>query len=227
MIKAVIFDLDGTLADTMDDLRSAMNSMLRSFGMKERTRTELLKFINQGAKSFVKDSLPDDIEKTDELVDACLKVYLDFYSQCYDTDTYAYDGIKTALEALHNSGIKLGVLSNKNDTYVKAIITRLFGDDLFAIAEGYLDLPHKPDPSSALRMAKKMNVTPHECAFIGDSDTDINTAKNAGMIPIGVEWGYRPKEILIGAGANIILKTPDEITNLILAGYSNRLTNSL
>lgn len=215
MIKAAIFDLDGTLADTMDDLKIAMNAMLRSFGWKERSREELLRFINQGARSFVKDSLPDNIEKTDDLVNTALKTYLNCYSKCYDVDTYAYEGMKETIEALHKSGIKLGVLSNKDDSYVKAIIKKLFGEEYFVSAEGFLDLPHKPDPSSALRIADKMNVMPSECAFIGDSDTDMKTAKNAGMIPVGVTWGYRNAEVLTQAGAKYIVNHPDEIITLI------------
>lgn len=215
MIKAMIFDLDGTLADTMDDLRTAMNEMLRSFGYKERSREDLLRFINQGARSFIKDSLPDDIDKSDELIEKCLPVYLECYSKCYDHQTYAYEGLKETLQKLYDSGIKLGVLSNKNDIYVKAIIKKLFGDELFVSAEGFLDLPHKPDPASALRMADRMNVDPSECAFIGDSDTDMKTAANAGMLPVGVSWGYRSADVLKESGATVIVNKAGDILKLV------------
>jgi len=218
MIKAAIFDLDGTLADTMDDLRTAMNAMLRSFGLAERSREDLLKFINKGAYSFVKDALPDDMEKNEETVQRALKVYSEFYSKCYDEKTYPYEGIKDELIKLREAGIKLGVLSNKQDRFVKVIMEKLVDDALFSEIEGQLDLPAKPDPASALRMAEKMGVSPSECAFIGDSDADMETAMNAGMLPIAVSWGYRDADFLKKVGAERVISTPSETARVVLEG---------
>ena len=216
MIKAAIFDLDGTLADTMDDLRTAMNAMLRSFGWAQRSRDDLLRFINKGAYSFVKDALPDDIDKDEETVQKALKTYSEFYTKCYDDKTYPYHGITDELIKLHAAGIKLGVLSNKQDRFVKVIMEKLFDAALFSEIEGQLDLPAKPDPASALRLADRMGVTADECAFIGDSDADMETAINAGMTPVAVSWGYRDADFLRKVGAKHVIGTPSETASVIL-----------
>lgn len=215
MIKAIIFDLDGTLADTMYDLKTAMNTMLRGYGYPERTREELISFINKGARYFVWKSLPDgtaDSPDCDSVTEA-LKIYNESYAKCYLDETREYEGVTKALLALKSKGVKTAVLSNKPDRFVKDIADKLF-PDIFVCALGQGPFPTKPDPAAAFMIAEKLNVSPEECAFVGDSDVDMTTAINAGMLPVGVSWGYRSEECLTAAGAKKIIHTASELAAL-------------
>lgn len=216
MIKAAIFDLDGTLSDTMDDLRTAMNGMLRELGFAERSREELLTFINRGARYFVGRSLPDGSVKdfNDPLVDRALVIYGEHYAKCCLDKTHPFDGVPEAVDELKRRGVKVAVLSNKQDEFVKKTVQKLY-PDVFDAVHGQLDLPEKPDPAPALAVAKELGVAPEECAFIGDSDIDIKTGINSGMLPIGVSWGYRDEECLRSAGAKIIVHSPAELADTV------------
>ncbi len=216
MIKAIIFDLDGTLADTMNDLGTAMNAMLRSYGYSERTREELISFINKGARYFVWKSLPDGLtdDPESDTVTAAMKIYSENYAKCYLDKTAEYEGITEALTKLKARGVKMGVLSNKPDRFVKEIVEKLF-PDMFVCAYGQTDLPVKPDPAAALMVAEKLGVSHSECAFVGDSDIDMTTAINAEMLPVGVSWGYRPEECLESAGAKVIIRKAADFEKLI------------
>lgn len=217
MIKAAIFDLDGTLLDTMNDLLTAMNRMLRELGFKERTYDELLMFINRGARMFVGRSLPEGSITSfdDPLVDRALAVYARHYKECCLDTTHPFEGVPEAVAALRAAGIKVGVLSNKQDAFVKETIAKLY-PGAFDSVHGQLDLPEKPDPAPALAVAAELGAAPEECAFIGDSDIDIKTGVNAGMLPVGVTWGYRSEECLLDAGAKLIIHRPDELVTSLL-----------
>lgn len=215
MIKAVIFDLDGTLADTMPDLQTAMNGMLTRLGYRTRTRADLLKAINNGAREFVRRSLPRDVQNVDFILQSAIETYEDEYSKCYTEKTAPYADIEALLMDLKGMGVKISVLSNKQDNFVKDIIAKLFDRKLFSCIQGQANMPTKPNPTSALAIAKSMGVKPSRCLFIGDSDVDIQTAKNAGMRSVGVSWGYREREVLEEAGADFIAKTPGDICNII------------
>ena len=215
MVKAIIFDLDGTLCDTMDDLRTAMNAMLVRLGYKTRTRSDLIKFINNGAREFVRRSRPKEVQRVDFIVDSALEVYGTEYAKCYCNKTKAYDGIKSMLMELKSRGIKLAVLSNKQDEFVKNIINTIFGKGFFTVVAGQSNLPPKPNPASALNVARQLGTRPNRCVFVGDSDVDVATAINAEMQLIGVDWGYRGEEVLREAGALNIAKTPDDIIRFV------------
>lgn len=217
MIKAAIFDLDGTLADTLDDLGTAMNGMLRHFGWRERSREELRGFINRGARFFVASSMPEGSwnDMHDPIVDEAIAVYNKCYDKCFNDQTCPFDGIPEALSSLKAAGIGLGVLSNKQDFFVKPIAEKLF-PNTFDIIRGHGEFPEKPSPESALATAHELGAKPEECVFVGDSDIDMKTAVNAGMYPIGVAWGYRDAEVLRAAGAAYIASTPADLTAHIL-----------
>lgn len=216
MVYAVIFDLDGTLADTMDDLGTAMNNMLKKLGYDTRTKGELIRFINNGARNFVRLSLPEELQNVDFVVDSALSTYEDEYSKCYANDTYPFDGIPEALWGLKERKIKLGVLSNKQDSFVRAIVEKLFGKKLFNCTLGNReDLPKKPDPQGALLVAKALGAKPNNCIFVGDSDVDIKTAHNAGMLSIAVTWGYRSEKVLREAGADYIVSDTEGLIRVI------------
>lgn len=211
MAYGIIFDLDGTLADTMDDLKTAMNSTLSILGYEPRTKFELLNFINNGSREFVRRSLPTAVQTEEFIIESALQIYGYEYEKCFCDKTRAYTGIYETLQALKNEKFKLGVLSNKPDKFVKTIVAKLFGLDTFDFVMGQSNLPHKPDPASANYVAKMIGVKPSKCIFVGDSDIDMKTANNAGMRSIGVSWGYRNADLLTETGANYIADTPGEI----------------
>ena len=215
MIKAVIFDLDGTLCDTMGDIRTAINAMLAKLGYKARSRTELIKFINNGARELVRRSLPKDVQKIEFIVDSAIGVYENEYAKCYCEKTKAFDGVRAMLEELRSKELKLAVLSNKQHIFVKNIIEKVFGKGIFTFIQGHSELPTKPDPASALFVAKQLGAKPERCIFVGDSDVDIKTAQNAGMKSIGCCWGYRDIEVLTEAGADKLAESVEQVASLV------------
>lgn len=216
MIKAIIFDLDGTLCDTMEDLLTAMNGMLRHFGWRERSREELLRFINRGARNFVSDSMPEGSFETiyDETVDRAIEVYNGCYAECYCEKTAEYEGMTELLSELKKD-FRLGVLSNKQEFFVKDIIDRLFPDIFDSVHGQVEEVPTKPDPEALMRNLADMGVCAEECVFVGDSDVDMKTGKNSGMYTVGVSWGYRSPEILLSAGADAICNTASDISDTV------------
>jgi len=210
--KGVIFDLDGTVADTGGDLANSINLMLESFGFERKSQTEILKHINYGAREFVRGCLPDE-----KLLDEAFKRYINFYSQhCFER-TYLYDGIAQLVESLRENGVKMCVLSNKQDDMTKKVVTGLFNKEYFVEILGGSDrFPHKPEPDSALYLANRMEAEPCEIIFAGDSDVDMKTAINAGMFPLGVSWGYRTESFIVEAGAKKIARSPGGILDFAL-----------
>lgn len=216
MVKGIIFDLDGTLCDTLDDIRTGVNAVLERLGYKTRTRAEIHRFINHGAKSLIRCSLPKEVQNVDFIVESALSDYNDEYAKCYCDTTCAFEGVDEMLTELKSLGLKLGVLSNKQDPFVRGILEKLFDDDIFTFAMGQAGFPPKPDPASALHVAKSMGLRPDKIVYVGDSDVDVETAINAGMKFIGVNWGYRDEEVLRRAGAVNIATHPSEIIEHIL-----------
>ncbi len=214
--KAFIFDLDGTLCNTLPDLQTAMNEMLRTLSYPERTREELLSFINKGNRYFVFKSLPDGSAASpdDPLVDKAMAINAAAYERCYTDKTHEYTGITQMLLDLRSHGIKLAILTNKRDRFAQKLSCELF-NGIFDITQGNIDgRPAKPDPSTALGVAERLGVAPDECVFVGDSDVDMKTAVNSGMFPLGVTWGYRDRQCLIDAGALALVDSADEIVSM-------------
>ena len=214
MIRGFIFDLDGTLADTIDDIGWAVNRMLEARGFPLLCRADHIANINNGAFKLIQRSIPENYRADEDTVRACLSEYEQFYSVHFDVETYAYSGVKEALLNLSKSGYPLAILSNKQDAYVKSIATKIFSDIPFVCACGQSALPTKPDPTAALMIADRMGLAPDEIAFVGDSQVDILTAKNAGMYPVGVAWGYRPPEMLTKEGAKVIVSEGEALSFL-------------
>ena len=213
--NAIIFDLDGTLAYTIEDIQTGVNNMLDRLGYKTRTKAEVLKFINNGARELVRRSLPKSVQDSELIIDTALAVYEEEYAKCYCEKTRVYDGMTEALTSLKKKGYKLAVISNKQDMFVKTIIAKLFDKKLFAVVMGQDKLPPKPDPTSTLLICKQLGAKPSGCIYVGDSDVDMKTAKNADIKSIGVSWGYREVGILNTAGADYIAETPEEMQDII------------
>ena len=215
MVKAVIFDIDGTLVNTLADLAYAMNEMLRHFGYPERSEEEIETFIGNGQRMFVKRSLPE-YARDEENIDLCTKYYAEKYSENVVRFSVAYDGIPETLERLKEAGIKIAVLSNKSDIHVQKIISELFGNDFFDLVLGAGRFAIKPDPEAVLYMAEKLGVDPSESAFVGDSDVDIKTAHNAGMTALWVSWGFQKSSILKTAGECKIAESVEDLQKILI-----------
>ena len=213
MIKAVIFDLDGTIAFTLPDLTEGMNRARARYGLPPVTRKHLLSFINGTTDQFIRNSFPEG--QSDEYYSKAKEIYLNEYSQCYLHNTTAYDGMAELLADLRADGLPLAVFTNKDNDHANDIVKKLYGSEVFEEILGTGRFPGKPSPEGALYLAEKYGVSPSECAFVGDSDVDMKTAKNAGMVAVGVTWGYREKEILKEAGADFIADKPSVFYDII------------
>ena len=199
--KLLIFDLDGTIADTIYSIRDGVNMAMDKYGFPRRDYEQTRVAIGNGARNLIRLSLPENVRGDDALVD---RVFADFdrlYEQTYANIDGCYDGMEEAMRTLSARGYRIAVLSNKQDHYVKRIIGMLFPDGLVEYAAGQTELPRKPDPTVPLMIAERFGTAPSECAFIGDSDVDVQTAKNAGMYAVACSWGYRPREVLEDADA--------------------------
>lgn len=187
--KALIFDLDGTLVDTISDITFSLNKMLDSYGLEMHTEADVRKMIGKGARNLVTRALPEN-KREDSFIDMALECYRGIYEKNLVVKTYAYDGISEALNELKERGIKLAVLSNKDDSHVKITVDTLL-PGVFESVNGFSPLfPHKPSPDAVFDIMKRINVQPEETAFVGDSKVDILTAKNAGIMSVGVMWGF-------------------------------------
>lgn len=208
MVKAAIFDLDGTLANTLPDLLGAVNGLRKHYGLSAVDYDYVYKFVNGDTNEFVKNSVP---ELPADNIDEGIRVYNSFYSKCYLDKTYAYPGMAELIKSLKERGVKVAVFSNKADEYVKKMADKLY-PGLFDIALGAGIFPSKPSPDGALDILGKFSVAPGESVYIGDSDVDVKTGNNAGMRVIGVSWGYRGHDFLEKYGGCEVVDTVEELS---------------
>ena len=212
MIKAIIFDLDGTVADTISTIREGVNLTMEQLGYPTHTDADVRRFINHGARELIRQALPSDVRTDPARVDEALDVYQGMYERTYKNTNLCYDGMVEAMTELAKS-YQLAILSNKQDRMVKGLAAQLLPAGVVRIAQGQVEgVPTKPDPTAVWGICRALGVDPSECAFVGDSDVDMHTAINAGCLPVGVEWGYRGADVLDAAGAEVLVKTPGELT---------------
>jgi len=207
MIKSVIFDLDGTLADTLPDILTAVNGLRAGYGLSPVDYGYVYEFVNGDTEEFVRKSVPGI---ADDKIDEGAKVYKSCYSKCYLDKTAPYAGIAELLSKLKARGVKLAVFSNKADEYVKNLADKLF-PGMFDIPLGAGIFASKPAPDGALDIIRQFGVSPDETVFVGDSDVDVKTGLNAGMRVIGVSWGYRGHDFLSNLGTCTVVDTVDEL----------------
>jgi phosphoglycolate phosphatase len=211
--KAIIFDLDGTLVDTLDDLTEAMNQALMYLGQPARTREECREMIGRGLPEFVKSALPAE---AGHLKDALLRKMREIYLGICLNRTKPYDGIRDVLSACQGKGIGLGVLSNKVHDLTVRITEYYFGKETFCQILGQkMNIKPKPDPQPVSLLLEKMNIKPANVLYIGDSEVDVQTARNAGVDCIAAGWGFRSIEVLRQAGAKIVLVKPLELLDYL------------
>ena len=213
--KAVIFDFDGTLLDTIKDLGNSMNYILEKYGFPTKEVEHYVGAIGNGLKNLAKRSFPESAV-TDELLDRTVPEFIEYYSHHCMEKTVVYEGINDLLDFLVKNDIRVAILSNKRDDLVKELTPHYFPDYEFAYTMGEsTEFPRKPDPSSALYLSEMLGIMPSEILFIGDSICDIKTGKNAGMKTLAVTWGYQPKEILMSEKPDFIADSPAQIIELI------------
>ncbi len=207
--RAVIFDLDGTLLDTLTDLMNAVNHALSVNGFPCRTREEVRRFVGNGLEKLVERALPDG-RSTPSFSDVLAETRR-FYAEHCRENTAPYAGIPEMLRALQQKGILLGVVSNKPDAQVKALCQSEFGD-LITVASGASEgIRMKPAPDTLLACMEALGSATENTVYVGDSDVDIQTAANAGIPCVSVLWGFRDREFLTVAGAGIFAQSPCEI----------------
>ncbi len=211
-MKAIIFDLDGTLLDSLHDLGNAMNRVLMNHNFPIHDIKQYQTFVGNGIYKLVQRSLPETC--TD--VQPYFEEYLDSYDKGYKVDSKLYEGVYDTLKTLNQKGVKIAVHTNKMQRYTSDIIEHYFdGIHFIEVMGDQGDNLHKPNPHHTLGIAKKLGMDPQDILFVGDSNVDIETAVNAKMIPVGVSWGFRSVEELKNAGAMHIIDGMHELLELI------------
>jgi len=214
--RAVIFDLDGTLLDTIEDLAAAMNTALAANGLPRRSDVEAHKrMVGDGVAQYVLRAMPADRRCDEALAARVTADYRAAYAAGWRNRTGPYQGVEAMLDELRRRRVRSAVLSNKPDDTTRATVEAFLGLDRFDIVRGARDgVPLKPDPAAALAMAEQMRLAPAECAYVGDTATDMKTAKAAGMYAIGALWGFRDAAELTSAGADVLAEAPSDVARL-------------
>lgn len=214
MIKAVIFDLDGTLLDTLEDLTDSVNHILNEHSMPQRTLCEIRSFIGNGIPTLIARSVSENTDRA--TLDICIDEMQVYYREHADIKTKPYDGIKELLSELRMMNIATAVVTNKAEESAKILCNRKFGD-VFTVVIGDNGKDRlKPAPDNVLRALKEFDVRNEEILYVGDSDVDMVTAENAELTSVGVTWGFRDEYVLRANGAKHIINSPKELLNLII-----------
>jgi len=217
--RAIIFDLDGTLLDSLNDLKNTLNSVLESNGLPTHTREKVRYLVGYGMDELVRTALPQELRKQAELLEKLKKEMQENYAKTWMNTTRPYPGIAELLDWIDNTTIKKGVLSNKPDRFTKLCVETLLGSWKFDSVSGHhTGISHKPDPEGALHMSDEMAIDPREILYAGDSEVDMQTANAAGMYPLGVLWGFRTEKELLESGAKKLVETPQEIIEFLSDG---------
>lgn len=213
MKKAVIFDLDGTLLNTLDDLADSTNYALSRFGYPTRTIDEVRQFVGNGVAKLIERAIPEG--KNNPNFEKCLAIFKENYAQNMYNKTTPYNGIIEMLSNLKSKGIKIAVVSNKFDLAVKELCKKYFEGFIdFAAGENEAQgIKKKPAPDTVISVLTEFNFAPEDAVYVGDSDVDIMTAKNSKMPCISVTWGFRDEKFLLENGATILINAPSEIYN--------------
>lgn len=213
--KGVIFDLDGTLVNSLEDIADSMNFVLRTYGLPTHEVARYKDFVGRGMTNLVIRAMPEDT-RDEARIALCRDAMLAEYGANYLNRTRPYDGVIDLINKLSAMGIERAVFSNKVDHLTKKIIAELFADCHFAVVLGSgPELPEKPDPKGVLAISSHLKIPPEELIYVGDSDVDMQTARNAGMIPAGALWGFRTKEELASNGAEYLLGYPMDLVPIL------------
>ena len=213
--QALVFDLDGTLLDTLDDIADSANRVLASRGFPIHPHADYRAFIGKGVHRLVRRILPP-AHQDEATVHACIEAYAQEYAHHWNVRTKPYPGVPEMLDGLVNSRLKLAVLSNKLDRFTQQCVRELLPKWIFDVVLGASDaFPPKPDPASAMETARRLGIPPAQCLYLGDSGVDMQTARAAGMRAVGALWGFRDRDELLRDGAELLVERPTEILELL------------
>lgn len=214
--KGIIFDLDGTLIDSMADIAAATNRTMAKHGFAEHPVESFRHFIGDGVRKLILRALPESERSNEQVISSCLSCYADDYRTTWNVKTSLFPGIADAIEQLSAKGLKLAVLSNKPDEFTQACVLHYLKQWRFDTVMGASTrFPHKPDPTSAIHIARSWGIEPAEVVYVGDMQVDMQTARNAGMLAVGATWGLRTREELIKAGAQRTVDRPEELVRIL------------
>lgn len=213
--SAVVFDMDGTLLDTIADISYCLNSVLDKHGYPTHSLEACRQMVGFGMRVLIKKAVPEEAHD-EAITEPLLKEMQACYARHWNEQSRPYDGIDTVLDTIDRLGLKKAVLSNKPDRFTRQCADELLASWKFDAVMGFREgIAPKPDPTGALLVAKELDVEPASILYVGDSGVDMQTANAAGMYPLGVTWGYRPAEDLVATGARKLVSTPEEIIPLL------------
>ena len=211
-MKACIFDLDGTLTNTLESMTYSVNLTLEEMGLSKITKDQCRLFVGNGARVLMEKSLKAAGDTDASRIEEGMEIYGRIFDRNCTYHVTPYEGIPEMLKALKDKGIHLAVLSNKPDGQTVKVVKAIFGEELFDKVQGQTaEIPRKPSPLGPLAIAKEFNAKPSECLYMGDTNTDMDTGNAAGMFTIGVTWGFRPRKELEEHHAAKIVDKPEEI----------------
>lgn len=215
MMDTVIFDLDGTLLDTLDDLKDSVNYALGRQGYPLRNKEEIRMFVGNGIRLLMERAVPENIgaEKFEE----CFKDFCDYYKLHMEDKTAPYNNINEMLSNIKQAGFKTAIVTNKADFAAQDLCKRMFGENIDLIVGSVDERPNKPAPDGVFYALEKLNSSTETAVFVGDADTDILTAKNAGLVSIGVLWGFRDREVIEKEGADYIVENVNALEKLLIS----------
>lgn len=210
MLEAVFFDLDGTLCDTVPDIQAALNGALEAYGYPAVTYAQTVAFVGNGAAKLVERATPNGADRA-----AVLAKFAELYAQSDNALTAPYEGMPELIRSLKERGVKLAVITNKLQESTEKVIAKFFPDlfDFVGGDSGMFDC--KPDPALTRYAALTLRVAPKNCVFVGDGETDVFTARNAGMVGVSTLWGYRSREVLTGAGARFFAESVSDLEKFL------------
>lgn len=214
MIKAVFFDLDGTLADTLGDLAQSGNYTLNQLGYPTHIADKYKYFGGDGIPKLVERMLPES-NRDEATLQKAFNIFWNHYKIHFADTTVAFSGIYELLDALKQKGLIIAVISNKADEMCKCVVNKVFGNTFDLVCGKLENYPTKPNPALFCHLAEELNVKPNECIIVGDSGMDMKTAKNSGAIGVGVLWGFREKEELLSNGADYIINHPLKLLDIL------------
>ena len=215
-MKACIFDLDGTLTNTLESMTYSVNLTLKEMGLSQITKDQCRMFVGNGARVLIEESLKVSGDPKASRIEEGMKIYGRIFDQNCTYHVTLYEGIPEMLKALKDRGIHLAVLSNKPDRQTVKVVKEIFGDNIFDYAQGQKDgIRRKPEPDGVWYLMEQMQVSKEECLDIGDSEVDAATGKNAGLKTIGVLWGFRDRKTLETAGADHLIERPEELLQFV------------
>lgn len=210
----VIFDLDGTILNTLDDLADSLNHVLEANNFPTHTIDEVRMFVGNGIRKLIERALPQDADNATR--ENIYKQFSEYYGQHSQDKTRPYDGIPELFRELHNVGIKIAVNTNKDEDIAKVICEKYFPGMIDAVAGGRTDTPIKPAPAGVNKILKTLNIPKEEALYVGDSDVDIQIGANCGIDEIGVAWGFRGEEFLRQHGAKTVFSDVEQLKKYIL-----------